>query len=333
MQHIRRIGCGDRKVRIRQFQGDAAESLHQVGGQIVEHLFVKQDEVRFQVGKTELFGEGLCQLFVRDEIRLHADGAETTGAVLQAVDDIGQVFHGQITTFDENRADVFDGHFGISFLCGSFSEIVFNRKAPPIHRGIRLAPAYGVIVLQVRRETRLRLCNTVRCRWHMCRNNRGVAYLAALVAIILLGIALGAASQSWRTVLQREREEELLFRGLQIRNAIAGWYGARPGGHVATPLRDLKDLLRDPRTAETVRHLRTLYVDPMTGGDWLLIEDPVLGIRGVASRSDGRALKISGFPEGLEDFEGKTRYSEWQFLHTSPVQGQATSGTGAATAP
>jgi type II secretory pathway pseudopilin PulG len=157
------------------------------------------------------------------------------------------------------------------------------------------------------------------------RNNRGVAYLAVLVAIILVGIALGAASQSWRMVMQRDREEELLFRGTQIRNAIADWYGARPAGHVATPLRDLKDLLRDPRTPETVRYLRRLYPDPMTNGDWLVISDPATGIRGVVSSSDKQALKTSGFSDDLEDFNGKTRYNEWHFVYTPAVQGQYSS--------
>ncbi len=46
--------------------------------------------------------------------------------------------------------------------------------------------------------------------------------------------------------MQREREKELLFRGMQIQDAIGRWH--QPQGnvqqHAATPLNDLKDLLR-----------------------------------------------------------------------------------------
>jgi type II secretory pathway pseudopilin PulG len=146
-------------------------------------------------------------------------------------------------------------------------------------------------------------------------NTNGFTLLTALIMVIIMGISLGAAGLSWRIAMQREREEELLFRGSQIRAAITRWYAPRAGEHVATPLRDLKDLLKDPRTPQTVRHLRRLYTDPMTNKEWALINDPTKGIQGVASTSQETPLKSSGFPEELKDFTGKTRYSEWRFVY------------------
>jgi type II secretory pathway pseudopilin PulG len=154
-------------------------------------------------------------------------------------------------------------------------------------------------------------------------NCKGHTYLAVLMLVIIMGIMLSAVGQSWHTIMKREREEELLFRGCQIRDAIARWYKPRPGEHVATPLRDLKDLLQDPRTPETVRYLRRLFKDPVTNGEWVIINDPSKGIQGVASASSEAPLKTSGFPDDLKDFSGKTKYSDWRFVYTptTPTQG------------
>ena len=122
--------------------------------------------------------------------------------------------------------------------------------------------------------------------------------------------------------MQREKEEELLFRGKQIVDAIRRWNEPRPGQHVQTTLNDLKDLVRDPRSAARVRYLRRLYKDPITGEDWTIIKDPVRGIVGVASRSNKPPLKQANFPDEFHDFEGKARYSDWIFLYQKVPPGQ-----------
>jgi type II secretory pathway pseudopilin PulG len=155
-------------------------------------------------------------------------------------------------------------------------------------------------------------------------DNRGFALLAVLTMVIIMGISLGAVGLSWRIIMQREREEELLFRGSQIRDAITRWYSLKSVDQAAMPLKDLKDLLKDPRTPQTVRYLRRLYTDPMTGKDWELIIDPSKGIQGVASTSQEMPLKTDGFPEDLQDFTGKGRYSEWRFVYTPASQQGAT---------
>lgn len=151
-------------------------------------------------------------------------------------------------------------------------------------------------------------------------DNKGFALLAVLTMVIIMGISLGAVGLSWRIIKQREREEELLFRGSQIRDAIKRWYALKSVDQAAMPLRDLKDLLKDPRTPQTVRYLRRLYTDPMTDKEWELINDPSKGIQGVASTSQETPLKTDGFPEDLKDFTGKGRYSEWRFVYTPSTQ-------------
>lgn len=153
-------------------------------------------------------------------------------------------------------------------------------------------------------------------------NNRGFALLAVLTMVIVMGISLGAAGLSWRIVMQREREKELIFRGTQIRDAITRWYALKSVSQAAMPLRDLKDLLKDPRTPQTVRYLRRLYNDPMTNKDWELIVDPAKGIQGIASTSQDVPLKTAGFPDDLQDFTGKGHYNEWRFVYTPATQQQ-----------
>lgn len=124
--------------------------------------------------------------------------------------------------------------------------------------------------------------------------------------------------------MAREREEELIFRGSQYRDAITRWQAPRTDKRAAPPLNDLKDLLLDPTTLTKTRYLRRLYKDPLTGEDWVPIKDPVRGIIGVASSSNDPPMKQANFPEGLEFLEGKKKYSEWQFTYQPAVTTTAT---------
>lgn len=146
-------------------------------------------------------------------------------------------------------------------------------------------------------------------------SDTGFTYIAVLVMVVVIGIMLAAASQTWTTVMKREREKELLFRGMQIRNAIEQWWKPRPGAPPPRPISDLKDLLQNPYSLQKIRYLRRLYRDPITGKDWVLIKDPVRGIIGVASSSGETPFKQGGFSDELKDFEGKNKYSDWQFVY------------------
>lgn len=156
---------------------------------------------------------------------------------------------------------------------------------------------------------------------------RGTALLTVLVLVVILGLAAGMAGQSMRAMLQREREAELLWRGQQFRRAIASYYRVKQ----MYPSR-LEELLRDPRFPGVVRHLRRPYGDPMTGGEWELVKDPAERLIGVRSTSDLEPFKQAGFPGGLEEFEGKTSYREWEFVFV-PAQKTtpARTGTGVVT--
>jgi type II secretory pathway pseudopilin PulG len=141
----------------------------------------------------------------------------------------------------------------------------------------------------------------------------GFTYLTVLFAVVLMGLALAAAASVWDTASKREREVELLFVGQQFRAAIDSYYNASPAAAREFP-RSLDDLLIDKRFPQPVRHLRRIYVDPVTGDrDWGLIK---LGDRivGVHSRSLGEPLKQAGFIGEQASFQSTSTYADWKFV-------------------
>lgn len=148
-----------------------------------------------------------------------------------------------------------------------------------------------------------------------------------LFAIMVIGLMLGLTGQTWSQVMQREREEELFFRGDQYRRAIESYYTTSPGGQGAYP-NSLEDLLQDPRSAQTKRHLRKLYLDPFTneafevvgaGGNVEGASDAgqALGkIKGVRSTSSKTPFRQDGFPEEYITFQSAPSYSSWEFSYT-----------------
>lgn len=126
------------------------------------------------------------------------------------------------------------------------------------------------------------------------RRQYGVTYLGLLFAIALAGIGLAGTGALWSLDSRREKEKELLFIGEEYRRAIASYYEKGPNGVREYPQR-LEDLLQDKRFPMPVHHLRRLYRDPLTNRlDWDLIRQQGR-ISGVASRADGKPVKVAGF--------------------------------------
>ena len=145
----------------------------------------------------------------------------------------------------------------------------------------------------------------------MRAEQRGFTYLTVLFVVAIMSAGLALVGELWHTSRVREKEAELLFVGDEYRKAIARYYLSGPQRQYP---RNLSDLIKDPRQPGTVRHLRRLYADPITGSsEWGLVKSPDGGIAGVHSLSEESPLKIAGF--GLRDaaFESKGKYSDWQF--------------------
>ena len=147
------------------------------------------------------------------------------------------------------------------------------------------------------------------------RHDRGFTYIALLAAIVIIGITLSSATKYWSHIMLREKEKELIFRGNQYQNAISKYYSAVPGKKEYPS--SVEDLLKDNRTAVGKRHLRKKYLDPMTGEDFVVIRDQkTRRIMGFKSKSDDEPLKKANFSEENKEFEGKSKYSEWEFRYT-----------------
>ncbi|MBW1863002.1 MAG: type II secretion system protein, partial [Deltaproteobacteria bacterium] len=144
----------------------------------------------------------------------------------------------------------------------------------------------------------------------------GFSYISALIFVSVMGISITAASTYWSTIMKREREKELLFRGDQIRRAIESYYTGAPGGGGKKYSRSLKELLKDPRYPAPRRHLRKLYKDPMdVDREWGFIMASGGRIKGVFSKSKEKPLKVGNFPAEYENFEKAKTYSDWKFVH------------------
>jgi len=149
----------------------------------------------------------------------------------------------------------------------------------------------------------------------MRRIQYGFTYLAILFAIAIISITLTGTISLWSIERQRDKEQELLFVGDQFRQAIARYHENSPGAVKQYPA-SLADLLSDNRFSTIQRHLRRIYLDPISGTDkWGLVMTPSGGIMGVYSPSNANPIKRAEFAGRDQQFVGKTRYSEWKFVY------------------
>ena len=147
------------------------------------------------------------------------------------------------------------------------------------------------------------------------QRQEGFTYIGLLIVVAIIGIFLSAAGTVWHVAAQREKEQQLLFVGEQMRAAIGRFYNAKAGQINQYP-QTLADLLRDPRAPGVERYLRELYVDPISGtADWGLVRDADDRIMGVYSLSDEHPIKLAGFSADDKGFEGKEKYSQWVFVY------------------
>jgi type II secretory pathway pseudopilin PulG len=141
------------------------------------------------------------------------------------------------------------------------------------------------------------------------KNRDGFTLFLLLAAIVLIEISVSIGVKQWKTIVQREKEAELLFRGEQIRRGIEAYYN-KPGAHQFPAALDylVGGAFGGPR------FLRRLYKDPMTNGEWELIgiNDLIMGVR---STSTAAPLKAGQFPERYKCFEQAKTYQDWTFLY------------------
>jgi type II secretory pathway pseudopilin PulG len=148
---------------------------------------------------------------------------------------------------------------------------------------------------------------------------QGFSFLWLLIVVALIGVGLSAAVQIEAVAIQRDKERELLAIGRQFRNAIARYYETRLTGISREYPASLDDLLKDPRQPGLTRHLRKIFVDPITAKpEWGLLW--VKGrIAGIHSLSDAVPIKQAGFDAEDMAFVGKQKLSDWVFAYPSDL--------------
>lgn len=143
------------------------------------------------------------------------------------------------------------------------------------------------------------------------RGSRGFSLPVVLIMTVVASYSASRMEISAEYRARRDREEELLFRGASYVRAIKSFYAAEADPAKKRLPGSLDELVKDPR-AQNRRHLRALYLDPMTGKEFKVQKRPE-GISAVASSSDAAPLRRVGFLDDLNLSEGAKSYSEWIF--------------------
>ncbi len=90
---------------------------------------------------------------------------------------------------------------------------------------------------------------------------KGYVIIILLIAIFMMSIGLLVAIPVWETQIQREKEEELIFRGRQYVEAVRLFQMKHPGSFP----KSFDELLEE-------KCIRKLFPDPMTqDGEWNII--------------------------------------------------------------
>jgi type II secretory pathway pseudopilin PulG len=112
---------------------------------------------------------------------------------------------------------------------------------------------------------------------------KGYVLIILMVAVVVMSIGLLIAVPVWETQLQREKEQELIFRGNQYVEGIRLYQMKNPGRFP----KSLDELLKE-------KCIRKLYKDPMSKhGEWNII----LPYTGVSTKAAGSPQKILVVPQ------------------------------------
>ena len=191
------------------------------------------------------------------------------------------------------------------------------------------------------------------------RAERGYAMAAMLVTLAIMSVMLSVAMPAWRQMVQREKEEELIFRGQQYARAI-GLFQRR---YAAAYPPDVETLVKQ-------KFLRKKYADPMVpDGEFQVLyqgmqgqpgmqgpagqagrqgqvgtrqrgiaqqQQPAGSLSGAAGSGSGQAGSRFGTvgPRGgvigvaskstatsIRLYNGRNHYNEWQFIYAPALFG------------
>lgn len=181
------------------------------------------------------------------------------------------------------------------------------------------------------------------------RSESGYAMAALIIAMSIMALMMTAVMPVWKQTAQREKEEELVFRGQQYVHAIA-LYGrkyantAPPSIDVLVEQRFLRRKYKDPITSDDFQPVLANQAAPAAGaGSGAQVgtrgrggsgptlgapqqtastgrgtspigtpgAGPVGGLTGVASKSKEKSIRL---------YNGRNHYNEWVFVYQPQIQ-------------
>jgi type II secretory pathway pseudopilin PulG len=155
------------------------------------------------------------------------------------------------------------------------------------------------------------------------RREAGFTYVGMIVLVTIIGL-VGAATLKADALLRRAAaEQDLLEIGAAFSAALKSYADATPRGQPNYPP-TLQELLKDPRFPGVRRHLRRIFVDPVTGkAEWGIVHAAdQKGVLAVYSLSKARPLKVANFDARFPNFENKEHLSDWKFAAVGQAIGQ-----------
>ena len=142
----------------------------------------------------------------------------------------------------------------------------------------------------------------------------GYSLIIAIFAIAIFSIFLLLAKPLWETTIQRDLEEELIFRGKQYVRAIELF------------VKEKRIYPKDLEILESEKFIRKLYKDPMTesgtwnyimldfsGGRRSLLLVPEEMVPAYVTRANIIGVASTSPMEGFREYRGKRLYLEWAF--------------------
>jgi len=155
------------------------------------------------------------------------------------------------------------------------------------------------------------MCFRSQTRRHSRQHEDGYILLTLLLIIALMIIGTAAIVPSITFEIRRDREEEMIHRGVQYSRAIRAYY--KKFGRYPTKLEDLE-------SASNMRFLRKRYKDPITGKDFKLLHFGEVkltfsgGIGGGsipgANPIGGQGLNGPGAPGQVSTFGGNSAFGQ-----------------------
>jgi type II secretory pathway pseudopilin PulG len=164
---------------------------------------------------------------------------------------------------------------------------------------------------------------------------------ALLVTLAVMSVILAMAMPVWRTVVQREKEEELVFRGRQYARAIALCQRKFAASYPASidllvEQKFLRRKYKDPMTKEgefeivyqgTLAQRQAALAGPgatspgpqnmargPAAGSGLTTSGSALGSQAVGPRGGVIGVASKSKEKSIRVLDGKSVYNEWQFV-------------------